>query len=73
MWVAPEARGQGTADSLISAVAGYGREVGAREIRLSVRRANPRAIRVYERVGFDAAEEPGDEPAELAMIMSLQP
>lgn len=71
MWVAPEVRGGGIADALISSVADYGRGVGATEIRLSVRRANPRAIRVYERVGFVVVDEPGDEPAELVMIKTL--
>lgn len=71
MWVVPSARGRGVADSLISAVAGYGRDVGARELRLSVRRDNQRAIRFYERVGFAVADEPGDEPAELVMLRSL--
>lgn len=71
MWVAPSGRGRGIADSLISAVAGYGRDVDATEIRLSVRRANQRAIRLYQRVGFAHVDEPGDEPAELVMLRPL--
>jgi ribosomal protein S18 acetylase RimI-like enzyme len=71
MWVAPDARGLGVADSLISAVVGYGSGVGATALRLSVRRANHRAIRFYQRVGFQFVDEPGDEPAELAMLKPL--
>ena len=72
MWVAPTARGAGVADDLVNAVADFGRRVGADAVRLSVRRANDRAIRFYQRVGFEVANEPGDEPAELAMVKPLR-
>jgi len=41
---------------------------GATEVRLSVRRSNERAIRLYRRTGFAQVDEPGDEPAGLAMV-----
>lgn len=72
MWVAPEARGRGVADALVAAVAGYGSDVGAAAIRLSVRRHNERAIRFYTRINFELADEPADEPAEIAMVRSTR-
>lgn len=71
MWVAPEARGTGAARELVDAVAEWARGVGAVGVRLSVRRANERAIRLYRRAGFIHVDEPGDEPAELAMTRTL--
>lgn len=72
MWVTPEVRGRGVADALVAAVAGYGSDVGAAAIRLSVRRHNERAIRFYTRINFELADEPADEPAEIAMIRSTR-
>jgi ribosomal protein S18 acetylase RimI-like enzyme len=47
---------------------------GVTAVRLSVRRSNAHAIRLYERTGFrHAHDEPGDEPAELAMLRPLHP
>lgn len=71
MWVAPAARGTGVAHALIDAVAVWARSAGASALRLSVRRPNDRAIRSYLRNGFSHTDEPGDEPAELAMIRPL--
>lgn len=71
MWVSPSARGTGVADALIDAVAGFARDAGASGVRLSVRRTNERAIRSYVRNGFGHTDEPGDEPAELVMLLSL--
>lgn len=71
MWVAPEARGAGVACALVDAVAEWARGAGAIEVRLSVRRANEHAIRLYERTGFVQVDEPGDEAAELAMVRTL--
>jgi ribosomal protein S18 acetylase RimI-like enzyme len=72
MWVSPRQRGTGIANALVEAVAEWARGVGACEIRLSVRRGNDRAIRRYLRSGFVNVDEPGDEPAELAMVRRLQ-
>ena len=71
MWVAPAARGTGVAYALIDAVAVWARRAGASALRLSVRRSNDRAIRSYLGNGFVDTDEPGDEPAELAMIRPL--
>ena len=71
MYVSPEARGTGAADALVEAVCGWARQSGATAVRLSVRRSNGRAIRFYTRMGFVVADEPGDEPAEMAMVRPL--
>lgn len=71
MWVASAARGAGVADALVETVAEWAQGVGASAVRLSVRRANERAIRFYLRAGFIHVDEPGDEPAELAMVRPL--
>lgn len=71
MYVAPDARGSGTADALVEAVKEHARGLGATVVRLSVRRQNARAIKFYERVGFGHTDEPGDEPAEIAMLCPL--
>jgi ribosomal protein S18 acetylase RimI-like enzyme len=68
MWVAPAARGPGVADSLVEAVVDWAQAEGATGVRLSVRRANDRAIRLYLRRGFAHVDEPGDEPSERAMV-----
>ena len=73
MFVAPVARGSGIADALVAAVLEYARETGAVAVRLSVRRNNARAIAMYKRAGFEVAAEPGDEPAEIAMLLPLGP
>ena len=73
MFVAPAARGSGIADALVDAVPEYSLESGAVAVRLSVRRFNARAIAMYERAGFQVAAEPGDEPAGIAMLLSLRP
>lgn len=73
MYVASAARGSGTADALVEAVKEYARGLSATVVRLSVRRQNARAIKFYERVGFEHTDEPGDEPAEIAMLFPLRP
>ncbi len=73
MWVAPAARGSGVADALVDAVAEWAQSLGASAVRTSVRRANERAIHFYLRAGFMPVDEPGDEPAELAMVRPLHP
>jgi GNAT superfamily N-acetyltransferase len=52
MWVAPEARGTGVADALISAGVGWARDRGYRRVRLWINDANAVAERLYERHGF---------------------
>lgn len=72
MWVAPAARGTGTASALVDAVTGWARSIDAVAVRLSVRRTNGRAIRLYRRTDFVQVSDGGDEPAELTMVRSLQ-
>ena len=52
MWVAPEARGSGVADRLVSAVIEWAREAGYQRLLLDVGDDNAPAIRLYERMGF---------------------
>lgn len=54
MWVDPECRGGGTADSLVASVLSWARAEGARAVRLAVIDTNVRARRCYERNGFRA-------------------
>lgn len=52
LWVAPDARGRGVGDALLTAVAQWARERGARELRLDVAVGNTSAIALYVRHGF---------------------
>jgi GNAT superfamily N-acetyltransferase len=52
MWVAPEARGIGVAQALISEVIKWARAAGYRTLRLDVGDANAHAVRLYEGIGF---------------------
>jgi ribosomal protein S18 acetylase RimI-like enzyme len=53
MWVAPEARGRGVAQTLIGALAAWTRERGARTILLFVQEANAPARGLYAKLGFE--------------------
>jgi ribosomal protein S18 acetylase RimI-like enzyme len=52
LWVDPEARGRGVAQSLIRAVASWARERGADEVVLFVQEANAPGRALYLRAGF---------------------
>ncbi|WP_299293618.1 GNAT family N-acetyltransferase [uncultured Tateyamaria sp.] len=52
LYVAPQARGQGVADALLTAAMEAGRAIGVWQIELSVYVKNRRAIALYERHGF---------------------
>ncbi|WP_299367851.1 GNAT family N-acetyltransferase [uncultured Tateyamaria sp.] len=52
LYVAPQARGQGVADALLTAAMEAGRAMGVWQIELSVYVENHRAIALYERHGF---------------------
>ena len=71
MWVDASHRGSGVAAQLIEAVCAWASGTGARQVRLSVRRTNARAIRSYHATGFEVAAAPGDEPAEILMVRSV--
>jgi ribosomal protein S18 acetylase RimI-like enzyme len=52
MWVHPDLRGTGAADTLLSSVKTWAAEQGATRVRLYVVENNGRAKRCYERAGF---------------------
>ena len=52
MWVDPNARGQGIAERLISAVAAWADTRGCESVFLFAQETNVRAQRLYERAGF---------------------
>ena len=53
VYVTPGRRGQGVFQALLQAVEAEARKVGAKELRLYVERENERAIRTYEKCGFE--------------------
>lgn len=52
MWVAPERRGTGLADQLVAAVMAWAESEGRHLIGLHVEEHNQRALRCYQRLGF---------------------
>ncbi len=52
MWAAPDSRGRGIGDALITAVARWASEHGARALQLDVVAGNANAIALYARRGF---------------------
>ncbi|MET0551659.1 MAG: GNAT family N-acetyltransferase [Vicinamibacteria bacterium] len=52
MWVHPELRGSGAADSLVAEHRAWARSAGARLLQVDVFVTNERARRLYERHGF---------------------
>jgi GNAT superfamily N-acetyltransferase len=52
MWVAPPARGTGTAQALVDAAAKWARSEGVNELTLYVADGNERAFRMFEKLGF---------------------
>jgi ribosomal protein S18 acetylase RimI-like enzyme len=63
MWVASFARGHGVADAAVRAVLGW---ADPREVVLSVKADNKRAIALYQRHGFvDAGQSPDDADERL--------
>lgn len=71
--VAPEARRNGIADALLSALTAFGREHLSR-LMLEVRASNAPAIALYEKHGFTAVgrrKHYYDAPREDAILMTL--
>jgi ribosomal protein S18 acetylase RimI-like enzyme/predicted enzyme related to lactoylglutathione lyase len=71
MWVAPEARGTGTATALVEAVIAWTTAQGARTLRTAVTTGNEPAARLYARAGFrdTGRREPlGHSDAETALL-----
>lgn len=56
MWVDASARGTGTGDALVQAVIDWAIERGYERLVLEVAEQNPPAIRLYERMGFEATD-----------------
>lgn len=52
MWVSPDVRGQGVADSLVEAVCDQAKQAGAAAMTLWVTEVNGRARTFYRRLGF---------------------
>jgi ribosomal protein S18 acetylase RimI-like enzyme len=52
MWVAPDVRGQGVADGLVTAVCEAARQSGGDTVTLWVTEVNGRARKFYRRLGF---------------------
>lgn len=68
-------RGAGLADELLKAVMDFAKEGGVRQLELNVNHTNARAIRFYERHGFEmvgripaALIDEGQEMDELIMV-----
>jgi ribosomal protein S18 acetylase RimI-like enzyme len=73
-WIAPQFRGRGVAEELVSAVFAWARESGATSIVLNVSEENKRARRFYERIAFVATAERKplrSNPAVTALAMRL--
>jgi GNAT superfamily N-acetyltransferase len=62
-YLVPEARGRGLADELVAYAVRYARKLGCNRLRLTVSRANERALAVYRRWGFVDLGPRADEPA----------
>jgi RimJ/RimL family protein N-acetyltransferase len=62
VYVSPVARGSGAADGLIMAVLEHAKDIGALQVHLGVGAFNQRALRLYERMGF---ERYGTQPRAL--------
>ncbi|MEU8227783.1 GNAT family N-acetyltransferase [Kribbella sp. NPDC048915] len=60
MWVAPEGRGRGVGDALMTAVEEWARGTGATTLRLSVAPGNDPAHDLYLRHGYVDTDELGD-------------
>lgn len=54
LYIKPEFRGQGLFEELLSALESAANTSGVKELRLYVEQNNQRAIRVYERCGFES-------------------
>ena len=68
-------RGSGLANDLLQAVMSFAKEVGVRQLELNVNHTNNRAIRFYERHGFEmvgkipaALIDDGHEVDELILV-----
>jgi GNAT superfamily N-acetyltransferase len=72
MWVAPEARGQGVGDLLVTTIVTWAQEHGATTLRLDVTDANAHASALYARHGFVALHGLRED-GERTMVKALVP
>jgi len=57
VWVSPEFRGTGVAETLMEAVLGWASENGFRRVLAGINQGNVRALRFYQRLGFGPVQE----------------
>ncbi|WP_443063248.1 GNAT family N-acetyltransferase [Streptomyces sp. NBC_00445] len=62
MWVAPDWRGRGVGEALISAAIGHAAAHGATSVSLTVADSNERARGLYQRMGFRPTGERSPRP-----------
>jgi GNAT superfamily N-acetyltransferase len=72
MWVHPLKRGRGASDALVAAVLTWGRDAGARVVRLMVVEANEGARRCYERNGFRATGRQSVRERDAAIELEME-
>ncbi|HKU86872.1 MAG TPA: GNAT family N-acetyltransferase [Casimicrobiaceae bacterium] len=68
LYVVPRHHGAGAGRALIEHVAGIARDAGCERLTLNVNRGNAKAIRAYERCGFEIRER-GDFPIGEGFVM----
>ena len=71
VWVVPEWRGSGVADSLIETICAWAASVGATHITAEVTDSNHRALRVYNRLGF--VTQPAPPHIARCEILTVRP
>ena len=72
MWVAPEARRQGTGSALVGAVIQWARAQGLERLLLDVAEMNAAAIALYARTGFVPTGETGSLPPPRDHVREIQ-
>ena len=76
MFVAPEVRGTGAGEQLVTVVAAEAKSLGYQQLWLDVAKHNEAAARLYERAGFRWAEPAStsrreDRHCERSMVLDL--
>jgi RimJ/RimL family protein N-acetyltransferase len=61
VWVSPDYRATGAAETLMEAVFDWAREHGFRKILAGINQGNVRALRFYQRLGFKLEHETKDD------------
>jgi GNAT superfamily N-acetyltransferase len=72
VWVAPEHRGRGIAQALLERLIGWARERGAARMELGVTAGDSPAVRLYERLGFEANGAPVPMPDRKGRLAEQQ-